>query len=237
MTMQAETKGLIVCANCQRKTGGLCPSCGSSHCMIKIYHDGKDYHFRKNQNGDFYTFDEAASKLPGFLFDIREGTLDPAATRCKIWARHTRSTRCKGKELKSIETAQATDMLTYPGYVRELNPEVGQRVDRAVQELIAALQVLVVTRQIAVKGEIRELYRMIYNHTAKAAASLTIYQSGTLERACEEIEKGLSFTRFMRREIHISVPKEPGGGTCVEGLEKTVLPGFKAAHDGIGDIA
>lgn len=69
-------KGVILCNRCRKKTEGVC-SCGSYKCLVKIYHDGKVYEYRRDDQGYIFTYDKALDKLIDISKEIKKGTFKP----------------------------------------------------------------------------------------------------------------------------------------------------------------
>jgi integrase len=69
-------KGLIICNKCRKKMDGVC-QCGSYKCLIKIYWKGRDYEYRRDEQGYIFTYDKAVDKLSEIATAIKKGTFNP----------------------------------------------------------------------------------------------------------------------------------------------------------------
>ncbi|MCX5804303.1 MAG: tyrosine-type recombinase/integrase [Proteobacteria bacterium] len=80
-------RGLILCNKCRKKMNGvcLCTPEGNPHCIIKLYWKGKNYEYRRDNQGYLYTYKRAVDTLTEIALDIKKGIFDPVSwTDAKI---------------------------------------------------------------------------------------------------------------------------------------------------------
>lgn len=78
-------KGLILCNKCRKKMDGVCDCVkkknpekkGNQKCLIRIYHKGKYYEYRKDDRGFILTYDTAVAKLADIASQIKKGIFNP----------------------------------------------------------------------------------------------------------------------------------------------------------------
>ena len=70
-------KGVVLCTKCRKKMNkGVC-ECGNHKCLVRIYWNSTHYEYRRDNDGDVFTYDKALKKLIDISSAIKTGTFNP----------------------------------------------------------------------------------------------------------------------------------------------------------------
>jgi integrase len=135
-------KGVILCNKCRKKFDEvcLCTPKGNAKCFIKIYHEGKSYEYRRDDQGYVFTYDRAKDKLAEIGTAIKKGNFNPLAfTDAKVkerkfeyqfelWRQEKKEEFNNGElsceHLRHIESYRKNYLSFFNGYdVREVDLE------------------------------------------------------------------------------------------------------------------
>ncbi len=121
-------KGTILCARCRKPIpkAGVC-QCGSYKCIVKIYHKGRAYDYRRDENGSIFSFHTARDVLIKITGQIKAGSFNPTDFLSGKVTERTFENQVE-KWLKAKETQEAMNELSpntvrqYRGYVYNFFP-------------------------------------------------------------------------------------------------------------------
>ena len=118
--------GVILCSHCRKKMDGVC-ECGNYKCLVKVYWQGKNYEYRRDNEGDVLTYEKARNKLIEIGSAMKKKTFNPLdVTDAKIKERKFENQIEKwltGKE-RQEQTGELSPgtIRDYKGYVNNYYP-------------------------------------------------------------------------------------------------------------------